>query len=62
MAYTDQNGKPHIKTFGRKKEADDWHASVKIEVKDGVHTADRDSVSVAEAGRKLARDRPNRPP
>jgi len=50
--YVDQNGKRHIKTFERKKEADAHEAKVKIEVKQGIHTADANSVTVAEAGGK----------
>jgi len=47
--YTDQTGKRHLKTFDRKKEADAYLAKTKVEVKDGVHTADSLSVTVAEA-------------
>jgi integrase len=42
-------GKRHIKTFERKKDADDWLAETQIEVKRGVHTPERDSITVAEA-------------
>jgi integrase len=48
--YFDQNGKRHNKTFASKKEADDWRDRTVIEVKDGVHTASADSITVAEAG------------
>jgi integrase len=47
--YTDQNGKRRIKTFKLKKDSDDWRASTQIEVKEGRHTADQSSVTVAEA-------------
>jgi integrase len=49
--YSDQHGKPHIKTFGRKKDADAYHASVTVEVREGRHTPDSDSITVAEAGK-----------
>lgn len=37
--YVDQSGKRHIQTFARKKEADDYHATVKVHVRQGIHTA-----------------------
>jgi integrase len=49
--YRDQHGDRHIKTFTRKKDADAEHAAVAVNVRAGTHTADRRSVSVAEAGR-----------
>jgi integrase len=49
--YADQHGNRHIKTFARKKDADAYHASVTMEVGAGIHTADRASVTIAEAGR-----------
>jgi integrase len=48
--YTDQHGERHIRTFERKKDADAWSASAKIEVRHGTHTADSKSVTVKEAG------------
>jgi integrase len=47
--YTDQNGERHIRTFDRKKDADEYHATVKVDVRQGVHTAPSKSISVAEA-------------
>ena len=47
--YTVQSGKRHVKTFARKKDADAFIAKAKVEVREGVHTADSDSVTVAEA-------------
>jgi integrase len=47
--YTGQSGKRHVKTFARKKDADAFIAKAKVEVREGVHTADSDSVTVAEA-------------
>src|SRR5215470_9552352 len=48
--YVDQKGKRHIKTFAKKKAADAYHATVRVEVRQGTHTADSDSITVAEAG------------
>jgi integrase len=50
VAYADQNGKRHIKTFARKKEADSFHATANVEVRQGLHTADSDSITVGRAG------------
>lgn len=47
--YTDQSGERHIQTFSRKKEADEYHATVKVDVRHGVHSAPSKSVTVAEA-------------
>jgi integrase len=49
--YVDQYGNRHIKTFARKKEADAYHATAAVEVRQGIHTADSESITVAEAGR-----------
>ncbi|TCR04056.1 site-specific integrase [Neorhizobium sp. JUb45] len=49
--YFDQNGKRHIKTFKKKKEAKDFEAGTHIEVKGKIHVADRDTVTVAAAGK-----------
>jgi integrase len=49
VSYTDQKGERHIKTFERKKAADAWHARVTIDVKEGLHTPDSQSITVAEA-------------
>jgi integrase len=48
--YIDQHGERHIETFAKKKEADDRHAEVKVDVKSGVHVAASKSVTVREAG------------
>jgi integrase len=48
--YFDQDGKRHIKTFALKRDAVDWLGETKIEVKQGVHTPESKSVTVAEAG------------
>jgi integrase len=45
------NGKRHMRTFGKKREADRFATNTKVEVANGVHTPDRESVTVAEAGK-----------
>src|SRR4051794_26750201 len=47
--YTDQAGERHIHTFARKREADEYHATVRVDVRQGVHTAQNKSITVAEA-------------
>lgn len=47
--YVDQQGDRHIETFSRKKDADDRHATVRVNVRQGVHTAHSKSLTVAEA-------------
>jgi integrase len=50
--YVDQAGKRRLKTFERKKDADGFHATAKVEVKAGIHTAESASITVAEAGKR----------
>ncbi len=47
--YTDQHGNRHIETFQRKKDADDYHAKVRVDVSKGIHMAPSKSATVAEA-------------
>jgi integrase len=47
--YIDQNGKRHNRTFDRKKDADAFLLVARGEVRDGLHTPDVDSITVAEA-------------
>jgi integrase len=47
--YTDQDGDRHIETFARRKDADEYHATVKVDVRKGVHSAPSKSETVAEA-------------
>ena len=49
--YHDAKGKRRLKTFKTKRAADDWRSETRIELKHGTHVADRDSVTVAEAGK-----------
>jgi integrase len=48
--YVDQAGKRHLKTFAKKKAADNFEATANVEIRAGVHTADSESVTVAAAG------------
>ena len=48
--YTDQRGRRHIKTFDRRKDADAYHATVTVDVRQGTHLPDSESITVAEAG------------
>jgi integrase len=47
--YVDQDGDRHIETFAKKKDADAYHATVKVDVRKGTHTAPSKSVTIAEA-------------
>jgi integrase len=47
--YSDQDGERHIQTFEKKKDADAYHATVKVDVRQGIHTAPSKSITVAEA-------------
>jgi integrase len=50
-SYTDQSGKRRIRSFDRKRDADDFHASVSTDMRSGLHVPDSQSIMVAEAGR-----------
>jgi len=47
--YTDQDGDRHIETYERKKDADARHDKVRMDVRQGIHTAASKSETVAEA-------------
>ncbi|KQU95210.1 site-specific integrase [Devosia sp. Root105] len=49
--YVDGSGTRRLKTFKRKKDADNFAASAHVEVREGVHVADSASVTVREAGK-----------
>jgi integrase len=49
--YVDQAGKRHLKSFAKKKAADNFAATANVEIRAGVHTADSNSVTVAKAGK-----------
>ena len=48
--YADQHGKRHLKTFAKKKLADAFAATASVQIRQGIFTADADSITVAEAG------------
>lgn len=48
--YVDGKGARRLKTFGKKKDADLFAATAKVEVREGVHVADSASVTVKQAG------------
>lgn len=50
--YVDGQGKRRLKSFPKKKDADDFAATAKVEVREGVHVADSASATV-EAASKL---------
>jgi integrase len=52
-AERDERGKRkrHIRTFDRKKEAEDFQAQVRVDVKKGVHTPHSRSITVESAGK-----------
>jgi integrase len=52
VRYADQYGKWRLKTFDRKKDADTWQVTVKLEVREGAHTPESASITVAEAGER----------
>jgi len=47
--YSDQTGARHLKTFDRKKDADAYAATVRVDIRAGVHTSSK--VTVAHAGK-----------
>jgi integrase len=49
--YATKSGGRHIKTFSRKKDAEEFIAEAKVEVKQGTHTPASKSITVAEAGK-----------
>jgi integrase len=48
--YCDQRGRRHIKTFAQRRNADAFHSKVAVDVSAGIHTPDRESITVAVAG------------
>jgi integrase len=49
--YVDAQGKRRRKMFEKKRDADAFLAQAKVEVRDGIHVADSDTITVAEAGK-----------
>jgi integrase len=50
--YRDAEGKRRSQQFERKRDADAFHATVAVDLRAGIHTAERASPTVVEAGRK----------
>ncbi|WP_085034096.1 tyrosine-type recombinase/integrase [Ensifer aridi] len=48
--YVDAKGKRRLKTFTKKKDADAFASKADVEVREGTHVADRDTVTVERAG------------
>lgn len=48
--YVDQSGRRRAKQFSTKRDADAWMVQARSEVQAGIHTHDRDSVTVEKAG------------
>jgi integrase len=49
--YVDQAGDRRLKTFAKKKAADNFAATANVEIRAGIHTADSASKTIAEAGK-----------
>jgi integrase len=49
--YVDQTGERHIKTFDRKKDAEQWATQARHEISQGTHTPASTSLTVTEAWR-----------
>jgi integrase len=49
--YVDQTGKRRLKTFAKKKAADNFEATANVEIRAGIHTADSASKTIADAGK-----------
>jgi integrase len=50
VSFTDASRKARLKTFRRKKDADTFHSSVAVAIKEGRYTPDSQSITVKEAG------------
>ena len=48
--YVDGEGNRRLKTFARKKDADAFSATARVEIREGTHVADSASVTVKQAG------------
>ena len=50
--YVDQARDRRLKTFAKKKAADNFAATANVEIRAGIHTADSASITIAEAGKR----------
>lgn len=57
--YVDVKGTRRLKTFAKKKDADAFSATAKVEVREGIHIAERDTVTVKQAGELWIASREN---
>jgi hypothetical protein len=48
--YTDQKGVRRLKTFEKKRDAEDFATTARLQISEGTHVAERETVSVAVAG------------
>jgi integrase len=62
VSYRDGQGKRRLKTFAKKRDADAFAATSHVEIREGVHVADRESKTVSAAGKLwlAARERAGR--
>ncbi|QJR19127.1 tyrosine-type recombinase/integrase [Pelagibacterium halotolerans] len=51
VRYTDQNGKRHLKTFDKKKDAKAFDSKTHVEVMGRIHVADSETVTIEQAGK-----------
>jgi integrase len=58
IVHYSQDGRQHIKTFERKKDADAYHAAVRVDIRAGVHTSGK--LRLAEASAKWIADAEDR--
>jgi integrase len=47
--YVDRDGIRHVESFDRKRDADEYHSTARVAVRQGIHTAPSRSITVAEA-------------
>jgi integrase len=53
--YVDGQGKRRLKTYAKKKDADDFHATSRVEVAAGIHVADSATITIEAAGKNWLR-------
>src|SRR6516162_4191798 len=53
--YTDQLGRRHNHTFATQRGVKAWLLTVRGDVRDGLHTPDADSITIAEAAERWLR-------
>jgi integrase len=51
VTYTDRAGKRRLKSFDRKKDADNFESAVSIDVRTGIHVPDSQSIMVVQAAK-----------